>query len=76
MAGFATALTIPFHYIHLSRATSRNWSGLTFRFAAFLSPPIPATAQAQTLAASAGQDQTRIGTFACRTFPRDTKASK
>lgn len=51
MAGFGVQITSQFHYIHLSRATSRNWSGLTFRFAAFLSPPIPATAQAPTLAA-------------------------
>ena len=34
----------------LCRGTGRNWSGLTFRFAAFLSLPIPATAQAPTLA--------------------------
>jgi len=33
----------------LCRGTGRNWSGLTFRFAPFLSPPIPATAQTQTI---------------------------
>ena len=49
MAGFATVLNIRFHYIHLSQATSRNWSGLTFRFAPFSSPPIPATSQTRTL---------------------------
>jgi hypothetical protein len=33
----------------LCRGTGRNWSGLTFRFAAFLSLPIPATEQAPVL---------------------------
>ena len=34
----------------LCRGTGRNWSGLTFRFAPLLSPPMPATAESQTLA--------------------------
>jgi hypothetical protein len=31
IAGFRVEITFQFHYIHLSRPTSRNWSGLTFR---------------------------------------------
>ena len=41
-----------FHYLQLSCGTGRNWSGLTFRFAPLLSPPIPATSQTQTLCAT------------------------
>ena len=41
---------LSFSLFTLCRGTGRNWSGLTFRFAPFLSPPIPATAQTQTLA--------------------------
>ena len=37
-------------YLNLSRGTSRNWSVLAFRFASLPSPPMPATAQALTLA--------------------------
>ena len=40
----------------LCRGTGRNWSALAFRFAPLLSPPMPATAQTQTLVAmAAGQ---------------------
>ena len=52
IAGFRVPITFQFHYLHLSSGTGRNWSGLTFRCAAFLSPPIPATSQTQTLQAS------------------------
>ena len=51
MAGFGVLIDIRFHILYLSSGTGRNWSGLTFRFATFLSLPIPATAQAPTLAA-------------------------
>lgn len=34
---------VSFSYLYLSSGTGRNWSGLTFRFATFLSLPIPAT---------------------------------
>ena len=40
-----------FLYLNLSRGTGRNWSALTFRFAPLLRPPMPATAETQTLAA-------------------------
>ena len=60
MAGFGVALTSRFHYIHLSRATGRNWSGLTFRFASFSSPPIPATSQTPTLCTSALRPTARL----------------
>ena len=36
----------------LCRGTGRNWSALTFRFAPLLRPPMPATAETQTLSAS------------------------
>ena len=36
----------------LCRWTGRNWSALAFRFAPLLRPPMPATAETQTLAAS------------------------
>src|SRR6185436_7524893 len=51
MAGFCVLINFQFHYLHLSRGTSRNWSVLAFRFASLPSPPIPATAQALTLCA-------------------------
>jgi len=34
----------------LCRGTDRNWSALAFRFAPLLRPPMPATAETQTLA--------------------------
>ena len=34
----------------LCRGTGRNWSALAFRFAPLLRPPMPATAETQTLA--------------------------
>jgi hypothetical protein len=37
----------------LCRGTGYNWSALAFRVAPLLRPPMPATAQTQTLAASA-----------------------
>jgi hypothetical protein len=49
MAGFCDLINIRFHNLYLSSGTGRNWSGLTFRYASFLSLPIPATAQAPTL---------------------------
>jgi len=51
MAGFGVLIKSRFHYIHLSRGTGRNWSALTFRFAPLLRPPMPATAETQTLGA-------------------------
>ena len=36
--------------IRLVMVDTANWSGLTFRCAAFSSPPIPATANSQALA--------------------------
>ena len=38
MAGFGVAITFQFHYLHLSRATGRNWSGLTFRYRSIVKP--------------------------------------
>lgn len=49
IAGFRVGIKFRFHYIHLSRGAGRNWSALTFRFAPLLSPPMPATAQTQTV---------------------------
>jgi len=49
MAGFGVLIKFQFHYLHLSRGTGRNWSVLAFRCASLPSPPIPATAQAQTI---------------------------
>lgn len=49
-----------FLYLNLSRGTSRNWSVLAFRFASLPSPPIPATAQTQTLAANALEKMKQI----------------
>ena len=50
MQGFGVKLKFMFHNVVRSRGTVRSMSGLTFRFAPFLSPPMPATAQTQTLA--------------------------
>jgi len=41
MAGLGVLINIRFHILYLVRGTGRNWSGLTFRFATFLSLPIP-----------------------------------
>ena len=49
MAGFGVLIKFRFHYIHLSSGTGRSWSALAFRFAPLLSPPMPATAETQTL---------------------------
>ena len=57
MAGFGVLIKFGFHYLHLSCGTGRNWSVLAFRFASLPSPPIPATAQALTWAATFGTDR-------------------
>ena len=40
---------LSFSLFKLCRGTGRNWSALAFRFAPLLRPPIPATAETQTL---------------------------
>lgn len=52
MAGVRCPHNFRFLYLNLSCGISRNWSVLAFRFGTLPSPPIPATAQALTLAAS------------------------
>ena len=42
---------LSFSLFTLCRGTGRNWSALAFRFAPLLRPPMPATAETQTLAA-------------------------
>jgi len=44
MWGFGVKLKFMFHNVVWSRGTVRSRSGLTFRYASFLSPPIPHTA--------------------------------
>jgi hypothetical protein len=44
MWGFGVKLKFMFHIVVWSRGTVRSRSGLTFRYASFLSPPIPHTA--------------------------------
>jgi len=41
---------LSFSLFKLCRGTGRNWSALAFRFAPLLRPPMPATAETQTLA--------------------------
>src|SRR5690606_13583247 len=47
---FGVKLKFMFHNVVWSRGTDRSRSGLTFCCASFLSPPIPHTAETQTLA--------------------------
>ena len=61
MAGFHVNLKFSFQKYVSSRWTVTTRSAFTFRFAAFLRFPIPATPHARTLCASAGYFARRSG---------------